>query len=152
MYSNDTWLIMAAGIQKPMATPQMRQISSGKASCPLFLTNLGICAGTLTFASFIHQDNPPSPSLEELPQSREASSPFTKKIVFPPRFPLKTQFQIALCSSAHVSPANSTARERNVEPATHTHVCTQNTGKVASCWRRHFICLWLTATRVQWQS
>lgn len=36
-------------------------------------------AGTLTFVAFIHQDSPPSFSLEEWPQNKEAPSTSTKK-------------------------------------------------------------------------
>lgn len=136
-----------------MATPQMRQISSGTASCPLFLTNFSICAGTLTYVSLIHQDNPPSRSLEELPQSKEASSPFTKKLLgfFPPLS--KLSFKL-FWAAQHRFLQLTLLLEREMwnRLRTHTHMCTQNTGKVASCWRRRCISLWLTATRVQWQS
>jgi len=68
-----------------MATPQMRPISSGTASCPLFLTNFGICAGTLIFVALIHQDNSFSLPGRTAPEQR---STFTlhKRLVgfFPP--------------------------------------------------------------------
>lgn len=134
-----------------MATPQMRQVSSGTASCPHFLTNFGIRAGTLTFVAFIQ----PTFSLpgRMAPEQRSIFT-FHKKNggFFSP--PFKTQFQIILCSSAQVSPANFSVRERVKcgTGYTHTHTCTQNPGKVALHWRRHCICRWLRATRVQWQS
>lgn len=76
--------------------------------------------------AFIHHDSPPSSSLQECPQNKEAPSPAKEKNpVFSFFFcPFKTQSLIALFSSAHASPANPTAREKNVELVTHVH--TQN--------------------------
>lgn len=142
-----------------MATPQMRQISSGTASCPLFLTNFSICAGTLTFVAFIYEDNPPSPFPGRTAPEQRSIFTFHKKncwfVLF--FFPSLSKLGFTLlCAAQHRFLRLTLLLEREtwnrLHTHTHTYVCTQNTGKVASRWRRRCVCLRLTAARVQWQS
>lgn len=110
-----------------MATSQMRQISSGTASCPLFLTNFGTCAGTLTFVAFIHQYKPPSPSLAELPQKRGIFIFHRKKNKEKLFFPLSNLGLKLLCAatfSTDFFPAKCIAREMWKQLHTCTHTCT----------------------------
>lgn len=134
-----------------MATPQMRQISSGTATCPLFLRHLCWDTGIRGFPS---PGRKPSPSWKNRAKAKKHLHLLQKyHKVHPPHPPFKAQFPIALCSSAQVSPGlPHGAREKRGTGSTHVHTCAQNTGKAASCWRRCWLCLWHTATRVQWQS
>lgn len=136
-----------------MATSQMRQISSGTASCPLFLTNFGTCAGTLTFVVFIHQYKPPSPSLAELPQKRGIFIFHRKKNKEKLFFQLSNLGLKLLCAATLSTDFSSKMHsKRNVEAATHMYTYVHTQIQAEPCGRRRWcICLWLAAMRVQWQ-
>lgn len=117
-----------------MATSQTRQISSGIASCPLFLTNFSTCAWTLTFEAFIHQYKPPSPSLGRIaPKQRSVFILHGKKIKKKLFFQLSNLSSKLLCAatfSTVYSSKSYSKKEKCGSSYTCVHICAHtNTGR-----------------------